>query len=387
VKSGPLDELGRRIERVALDPGNIEEQTLFRVARPLLVITGWRAKVRFRALMALFPALREAARTRDASAQAKARAAHRSAIAELEDSIASVERAAIVRKRPPVGHAAWLRRVWELLVATERAVASLEAGSPDTDALRRAAGADVVDVLPPLGLRANTQEGETESVNAKRDPPAFTADIPTRDAVPASDDDVRIVELELAAIDHLLAAARAERSMLGRRRRLLLGARQRLLDVSAALPLEREGARTRASFIAREIVRIDRLETAGLSVDVGLAHQARQAIDRGDPRRLYAALAAIDVAALASGDASVTRVTGKAMARMWDGADPTSPDAVEASLQASASELLGADVIDIVRRRLLRGRRRAHPHAYRRRGSLHRAGPSSNARSRPGSCA
>ncbi|HSO33706.1 MAG TPA: vWA domain-containing protein, partial [Labilithrix sp.] len=162
----------------------------------------------------------------------------------------------------------------------------------------------------------------------------------------------RLVELELAAIDHLLAAARAEHSMLGRRRRLLLAARQRLLDVSAALPVDREGARARASFIAREIVRIDRLETVGLATDVGLAHQARQAIDRGDPRRLHAALAAIDAAALASGDASVTRVTGQAIARMWGGADPTSPGAVEASLQASASELLGAEVVTAVQEQI-----------------------------------
>jgi hypothetical protein len=346
-----LDELGPRIERVALDPAGIDEQLLFRVARPLLAIAGWRAKVRYAALMALFPALR-AAHKPDESTVINARAAQLAAVAELATNVESVERAAIVRRKAPVGHAAWLRRVWELLVSADRALTKLEEGAPDADALRRTSGADLIGVLPPLGLRVKAknedeEKKEDETADAERTP-IFTADVATRDPVPAADADVRIVELELAAIDHLLAAARDERSMLGRRRRLLVAARQRLLDVSAALPLDREGARTRASFIAKEIVRIDRLESVGLSADVGLAHQARQAIDRGDPRRLYAALAAIDTAALATNDAAVTSVTARAISRMWDGADPTSPEAVEASLQASASELLGADVVSAV---------------------------------------
>ena len=330
-----LEDLGRRIERVALDPARIEQQLVFRVARPLLAIAGWRAKIRYKALAALFTGLQEASRSRAAEAT-RARAAHDAAVVELEANVTAVERAAIVRGRPPVGHAAWARRAWEILVAADRAIASLEAGAPDANALRQAARTDVAHVLPPLTLRNDASE-----------PAPFTVDVPTRDAAPIADVDARLVELELAAIDHLLAAARSERSMLGRRRRLLLAARQRLLDVSAALPLEREGTRTRASVIAREIVRIDRLETSGLSVDVGLAHQARQSIDRGDPRRLYAALAAIDLAALACGDAPVARVTGQAIAKLWAGADPTSREAVDASLRTSASELLGAEVVAI----------------------------------------
>lgn len=338
--SAQLDDLGRRIQRVALDPAGIEEQLLFRVARPLLAIAGWKAKVRFTALLALFPALREASACNDPN---NARAAHVRAVAELAANVEAVERAAIVRKKPAVGYGAWLRRVWELLVAADRALTSLEHGAADADGLRTASNPDDVSVLPPLGLRtAIEEEGE------KRGDDAFTTSIASRERVPASDADVRVVELELAAIDHLLAAARGERSLLGRRRRLLVAARQRLLDVSAALPLERGGERARSSFIAREIVRIDRLETLGLSAEIGLTHQARQAIDRGDPRRLYAALAAIDAAALAASDDEVARVTKQAITTLWEGADPTSADAVEASLQASASELLGAEVVAAV---------------------------------------
>ena len=335
-----LDDLGRRIQRIALDPAGIEEQLFFRVASPLFAFAGWKAKVRFTALLALFPALREASACGDAK---NAHVAYALALAELVDNVEAVERAAIVRKKPAVGYGAWLRRVWELLVAADHALTTLEQGTADEDALRRTSNPDDVSVLPPLGLRPAATTGEE-----KHDDAAFLSSIATRERVPASDADVRVVELELAAIDHLLAAARGERSLLGRRRRLLVAARQRLLDVSAALPLDRTGERTRASFIAREIVRIDRLETLGLSPDVELAHQARQAIDRGDPRRLYAALAAIDTAARAASDGEVARVTKQAIAKLWEGADPTSAGAVEASLQASASELLGAEVVAAV---------------------------------------
>ncbi|HSO32154.1 MAG TPA: hypothetical protein VLT33_06555, partial [Labilithrix sp.] len=172
---GSLEELGRRIERVALDPASIEEQLLFRVARPLLAITGWRAKVRFKALMALFPALDAAAKEGGANRTLAARSAHAAAFAELVSNVESVERAAIVRKKPPFGHAAWLRRVWELLVEADRAIASLDGESPDADALRRTSRADVIGVLPPLALRANAADGESASEDrATREPAAFT---------------------------------------------------------------------------------------------------------------------------------------------------------------------------------------------------------------------
>jgi len=107
--SPQLDDLGRRIQRVALDPAGIEEQLFFRVASPLFAFAGWKAKVRFTALLALFPALREASACGDAK---NARVAYALALAELVDNVEAVERAAIVRKKPAVGYGAWLRRVW-----------------------------------------------------------------------------------------------------------------------------------------------------------------------------------------------------------------------------------------------------------------------------------
>ncbi len=331
-----LDALGLRIERVALDPQEIAERRLFRIVRPLFVLSGWRASIRYAALHALLPALRVASTT---GTVIVARTRLREALLELAANVDAIERVAIMRNRPPVGHAAWLRRAWELLVHAERCLAGFQEGRPDDHARRLLAGTDIVQILPPLGLRA------AHAPDAKQDAELpFELDVPTRDPLPTADADVLVVQLELAAIDHLLRAARDEHSLLGRRRRLLIAARQRLLDVGAALPLERNGERTRASYIAREIVRIDRLESVGLCADVGLAQQARQAIDRGDPRRLYAALAAIDAAGVASGDAPLTRLSGQAIAQMWAGDDPSSDAMLGASLRASATELLGADV-------------------------------------------
>lgn len=341
--SDALAALGLRIERVALDPAGIEAQRVFRVVRPLFAIAGWRATIKYAALRALLPALRAA--TTEAAVVA-ARAALTAATAELGANVTAIERVAIVRQKPPVGHAAWLRRAWELLVHAERTLEASEAGMPDAHGRRLAAGTDVVRVLPPLALRAPVAADADADDRVEEKP--FELDVHTRDPVPAPDADVRLVELELAAIDHLLDAARDERSLLGRRRRLLVAARQRLLDVAAAVPLERDGERTRASYIAREIVRVDRLESVGLAPDVGLAQQARQAIDRGDPRRLHAALAAIDAGGIAAGDGAVARLSGAALAQLWGGLHPGSADAMASSLYASATELLGEDVTDSI---------------------------------------
>lgn len=355
MTSRALDELGVRIERLALDPDTIAEHTLFRLARPLLVIAGWRARLRHQELVALVAAVKEL----DASAsvtekkRAVAEKALAAAIVELASNVATLERVAIVRARPPVAHAAWARRVWEVLVS---ASAALEApstpGSEERAALRRVAGVDRVAVAPPLAFAGSTTK-------ATDDASAFLTDVTaTKDRrVPASE--ARVVELELATIDHLLAAARAETDLLGRRRRLLVAARQRLLDAAAALPLDPAGVATRIDHLAREIARVDRLESLGLSADVGLAHQAQRAIDRGDPRTLWAALAAIDAASLAGGDLDQARITTRSAPALWGDADPSSDEARRRSLTASASELLGEETRLSVAHALRAGREAA----------------------------
>ncbi len=333
-----LQSIAERIERVALDPAGIEAQRLFRMARPVLALTRWRATVRYEALTRLLELL----------ADSGARARLETAVDELEANVTTIERAAILRDRAPVAHAAWLRRAWELLVAVEGLL-----DRDDAVARQRLSQGDRMVFAPPLAILPPRETTEETGVVD-----AFACEVATREgAVPHAD--ARIVELELAAIDHLLAAARAEVGFLGRKRRLLVAARQRLLDVSAALPLEPHGVRARADYVTREITRVDRLESIGLAADVSLVHQARAAIDRGDPRRLWAALSAVDAAALANDDHDVSRVTSRAVKALWGGEDPRGVTARRASLRRSANAMLGEGGVGLVEEAMKEARREA----------------------------
>ncbi len=340
-----LTALGARIERVALDPAAIDEQTFFRMARPLYALAGWRARVSCSRVTALVKRMRDAD---DGSMVGlpNARAALTEAVAELEANVGRVERAAILRKRAPVAHAAWLRRAWEIVVLASRTLDDLEQGTRDEEALAAAKGADTMALLAPLAL-GNTNDGME-----------LVTDVPTR-PLPEAESEARLVELELAGIDRLLDAARAERSVLGRKRRLLVAARQRILEACAALPIERTGARARMDGLAREIARIDCLGRAGLSMDAGLVHQARFAAARGDARTAYAAFTALHGAALAEGDRRVGTLARQAIHRLSADGDPMSPAARDASLLRSATELLGDEILSEVRDAVAKGSARA----------------------------
>jgi von Willebrand factor type A domain len=315
--SDRLSALGARIADVLRGPHAIGSQVLFRVARPILAIAGWRAKLEAKALEELVELLRDGGVMADVEA---ARTKLDRATLELERNVVAVERVTVVKRRVPVAHALWLRRVFGVLELAGAAIDLALDGRPDTGLARAVSRTDASLVLPPLvALRG---DGSPLDVTVD-DPPDV--------------DDARLVDLELAAIDHLMAAARAETLVLGRKRRLLVAARQRLLEVSAALPLARDGVRRRTRYLAREITRIDRLEGAGLDSDVSLAHQARQALTRRDPRRLFAALVALDAAALSAADHDVSGRTGRALARIHGDAAPLAAS----SLERSAEELLG----------------------------------------------
>jgi hypothetical protein len=332
-----LEELDERIGRVMRGPGAIESQLFFRVARPVLAIAGWRARIRVEALLELLTVLRVSSGQgwRNIEGNATQRAALDAAIRELEANVTAIERASIVGRCSRIAHASWLRRVHSVISLAEAAIEAATAGRPDPAITRAAACVDASALLPPL---VPLREG------------ASGMDVPTQDHPDV--EDARLVDLELAAIDHLLAAARAETTMLGRRRRLLVAARQRLLEASAALPLERKGVRDRTRWIASEITRIDRLEAAGLSGDVSLLHQARQSLLRRDPLRLHAALSALDQNALAAADREVSARTGRALANAWamkDAAGPDRAQAARASLERSAAELLGEIAGDVTK--------------------------------------
>lgn len=304
---GKIDELAIRLDRILAGPEAIESQTFFRVVRPLLAMTGWRAQLTTKSTIELVALLRAPDRDWEATRKTLERAER-----ELEENIGTLERVTIVRKQAPIAHVMWLRRVVGVL-GLARAAAELDASPED---VRAAAKADHSVVLPPL---APLRDGGKQPI-------AFGERI----------EESRLVDLELAAIDHLMAAARAESLVLGRKRRLLIAARQRLLEASAALPLEREGVGDRARWLAMEITRVDRLEAAGLSPEISLVHQARQALARRDADRLYGSLSAIEANSLACGDRRLASIAGRAPRGEAKG-----------SLERSLKELLGANVAAI----------------------------------------
>ena len=91
-----------------------------------------------------------------------------------------------------------------------------------------------------------------------------------------------------------------------------------------------------------------------MAAGVGLLHQARQALARGDRQRLYAALLALDGAAVSRGDADTAARTGAALRRL---AEPDEPGELRGrSIERSGRELLGEDIAAAVEEAYRRGR-------------------------------
>ncbi len=332
-----LDAIGARIETLSTDPDSVRARWT-RLVGPVLRRVGWRPRFTTERLAELVAALRA---ERIEQVLAEDRLAE--ALEELEDNVAAAERACAVHRRVPVAHAAWLARLLEVV---RRAARAVEAPS-DATARRVVGGLDAAMIAPPLALasavpRAPAEGGPTGAAG--------------EEAAAAEAAASAELDLELAAVDHLLDAARAEREFLGRRRRLLEAARLLLLESSAALPLAAEGVEARRRHIASEIVLVDRLEAAGIAPEVGVVHQARSAIARGERQRLYAALVAMDATAIAAGDAAVAARTGPAVDRLWGEADARGKKAVRSSVKRSAAELFGASAVDAIRRAYQRAR-------------------------------
>ncbi|HEU5287250.1 MAG TPA: hypothetical protein VFV20_02510, partial [Candidatus Limnocylindria bacterium] len=353
-----LDALGRRIERIALEPETVRAPWT-RLIRPILRTIGWRPAFEADALRALLDELRRRARTSDRSNGAPAREPDErsrleltrladEAVKELETNVVSAERACVVDGGVPVAYAAWLRRLFEVVV---RAVRAARPERFDPAEARVAASIDRIMLLPPLAV-AHAAENPAAASGAEANPsPPATIEERTGS---------RLVELQLAAIDHLIDAARDEPQFLARRRRLLEAARQMLLDTSAALPLDPAGVEARRSYLAAQIVRIDRLQAAGISPDVAVLHQARAALASGDRQRLHATLVAMEGGALATGDAAVASRVSEALVRLG-GADRESKDVKAKSLARSQRELLGGEVVGAVKRAYRNARDRLTP--------------------------
>ncbi|MBX7195990.1 MAG: VWA domain-containing protein [Sandaracinaceae bacterium] len=325
-----LAELERRIEQVVLDPSSVRAP-FTRLVRPILKGIGWRGKTDTRALERLL-AFIGAVRDGDDAWPDKI---IEYAVDELEDNLVAVERACVVNGRVGTARGAWLRRMFELVV---HAIQALDKG--DRTLRRMVAATDPTRILPPLAVReAKPDEAHPEAEGEPRL------------------DHARLVELQLSAVDHLLDLARDERAFLARRRRLLEAARQVLLESSAAMPLDEGGVEARRSAIAREIVRIDRLEAEGLSPTVGLLHQARSALDRGERRKLWASLTALDGSASDAFDELVVRRTERALVALGGGPLALQDEIHEREIEASGRDTFGERVVERVREGYRRGRR------------------------------
>lgn len=325
-----LTALGARADRVG---GSHEVSILYRVAAPLFDRFGWRPKLSSAAARALVAAFREAP---EVSPEALDRALA-AAIDELEENLVNVERLAAVRRRAPVAHAAWLRRTYELLLRAEGALSPLDAAERE-ELAAGVAETPRVALLPPLAPVRTSSDAEDARITEER---------------------LHVVSLELAAIDHLLEAGRNEHQVLARRRRLFEAARQVLLDASAALPLDEEGVAERKKSILSEILRLDRFEAAGVDFEVGLAHQARAAVTRGEEARFRAVIAAISHVGCGAADTAHARLARRATHAVFGDVRAFGDEARRASLERSAEEQLGLDVTSIVAKAVARGRDRA----------------------------
>lgn len=353
--------LRRRIDQIVTDPSGVRAP-LTRLARPLFLLFRWQPKPRIEATRALWEELQRRRSGTQEETEAPPRDLQKllqEALQELEANITSIERAYVINRRVPVAYAAWLHRLQEML---ERVAPLLE--EPESpELLRAAAGTSFVSLLPPLSIqpRGESQPASGQPEATSEPPPgeegAASQEHNLRDAVNPE----RLLELELGAVDHLIEAAQEEPEVLARRRRLLEAARQLLLEVSAALPLETAGMRERQLYLAQEIARINRLEAAGVSTEVGLLHQARSALDRGDRQRLYTTLLALDRVALDRGDVETAARTGEILRRLHPDFEQHSLRAARHSMRASAEELLGEDIIHAIQNAYEKGRRSIPP--------------------------
>lgn len=376
MSTAELDEIGRRIERLTVAPEAISAPVtgfLGRIFGSFLYRVGWRPRCDIAAVQVLLAHLGGKAVDEGGEPLPERGVLVRRAIDELEDNVAAIERATVIEKRALAAHARWLRRVYEVVVHAQR-LSAREDAEAESAGVRLARVVDDALLAPPLAL------GDARAVALARTPAATaTAEADGRDATgrdattgedPVRADATRVLELQLDTIDHLLDAARAESALFARKRRLLEAARQLLLEISAALDLDHAGVNARLFSIARQVTRIDRMQALGLRGDVGLLHQARAALSRGQRDQLFAALQAMDDAALAGSGAdhaAVAALTGRALALVTEGAPPARPAGPEhaagagetpaqQSMVRSAREILGAEVVERIERGCQRAR-------------------------------
>lgn len=316
-----LRALEERIERMATDPRSIDVGWIA-LATPFLRLIGWQPEYETEGLGTLVDAV-----LRRASLEEGELERHLDlAITELERDVQRAERAAYLHGSLPTSHLAWLGRMVRTTTRIDEAV-----GARGDRAL---AAIDPVLVAPPLAIAVEAPS-PSKATEPEGTPPLG------RDAAQA-----RLVELQLAAVDHIIEAAREETAFLSRRRSLLEAARRLLLDADASLPLDPEGVKVRKRYLAEQIVHIDRAEAAGVRPNVALVHQARSALSRGLREQLFATLAALEATSLTAGDTMLGERVDTAIGMLSGEADTTSVAARRRSLRRSVDEAFGEHVTE-----------------------------------------
>ena len=239
------------------------------------------------------------------------------AVHELAFGVREVERAARITGRTPVAHLNWLWRLYQIVYRARQLMAELPNLSSVHQALATAVDYHELRPLDEAGAARGSAIG----------------------------------------VDPALDAAGHEFRRLGLKRRLLEAARQLLLEAVAAGAVDPAAARSRRQAISRQLARLDRLQAAGVSPEVDLLYQVRQARMEGNLQRLAATLTALERTAVEAGQDHLGRLAGQALQEIWgaQGRNRFDDDAKRASLARSQDELFGAEA----RRRIEAGYRRA----------------------------
>lgn len=301
-QSERLAEIARRLQALSARPPGSLAQRPGRARRWLSRMVG-PPRLRGNAVAALVEAMREdprAGRTADQRPRV-VRERLRAAVKELDRGTAALERSTWLNGHVDAAPLAWLWRLYQIVFRARQLV---EASSEPWEQ-RTQAAAVVEEHLRPL-YRPGQALGAAG-----------------------------------LAVEAVLDAARSEHQRPERKRRLLEAARRLLLEAAATGGLDPEGERRRRLAISRELVRLDRLQAAGVNPAVDLLYQARQARARGDTAKLVAVLSALEEGAYASGNAALGRLGTRALQHLWGTDDRQSADARRHSLARSHAEVLG----------------------------------------------
>jgi hypothetical protein len=227
----------------------------------------------------------------------------KAALEQLERRVSDVERLARVTGRTPIAQLNWLWRLYQILY---RAL-------------------QLLDEAPEVARQLLAASVECHQLHPLIDPtvPGF---------VPAA-----------TSVDPMLDAAGHEFRRLGRKRRLLEAARQLLLEAVAAGEVNSQAAQARRQAISAQLAQLDRLQAAGVSPDVDLLYQVREARAHRDLQRLTATLTALERTAAEGGQERLAQLAGQALQRLWAGTDRFSDSARAASLARSQQELFGKE--------------------------------------------